>query len=374
MKSTTRLLVLAFIASFGFYSCTKDPVLVPAVVPTVVPKPAIVEPPVVPPPPLARFAKDFKMILPKGNQIVADGVDELYYKFIFYGEDGNPMEFNDYTKFFNVVKVNGVDKDFKQAIKTSTLGNYDISITINGITKSYPVIATTADKKIVEIPIIFNFVSTDYSDKVVDLTFTNLVNTYKRAGVDNVVFKLAEFDNEGRPLKRKGVKFWDFKGTATDKMSFIRNWSNMSAFNVYLIDNLSVPGASAYTNGQYIVIDNAISKWNKEHVESGHNTDKLGLFVLLHEMGHVLGLKHIFRDDNICQVQEGVNDIQAINDKTTKVVYNRSTQVFEYTTNCGKVQNGGNLIDSAGAKSVWDFWLSKDQVQIAKKTALTLKF
>lgn len=359
MKSTTRLLVLAFIASFGFFSCSESPLTEPT-------SPS--KPSVAPAPAHISKVADFKMILPKGNQIIADGVDMLNFKFLFLDKQGNEITGHNYYEFFSRVTVKGNnDVLFQDAIKSTQLGTYDISITINGITKSYPVVATTADKKIVEIPIIFNFVSTNYSDKVVDLTFTNLVNTYKEVGVDNVVFKLAEIDNDGKPLKRKGVKFWDYKGVATDLMDFKALWGNRFALNVYLIDNKTNIGASAYasnnSDGKYIVIDNSFV-----NLPGKADLEQFGFLQISHEIGHVLSLAHVYRDDNVCQVQEGVNDIQAVSSTVTNN-YDWKTNTMK--TICGGIQKADNIMGYGGNG---EKYITRDQLKIAKKTALTLKF
>lgn len=364
MKKATIIAFIALLYTWVLASCTKEEVL-----PTTNPvndQLALQ---------LDQIA-DFKVILPKGNQVIADGEDAVQYEILFYDKDGKVI--NDklpiLTDIIGKVDVDGKKMYLPSAVKATKIGAYSITITAGKITKSIPIVATTADKKIVEIPIIFNFVSTDYSDKAVDLTFTNLVNTYKRNGVDNVVFKLAEIDNDGKPLLRKGVKFWNFNGVATDQMDYKKLWSNKYAFDVYLIDNKTVEGATAYAVPDHIVIDNINIKKQYENPNSDSNPSKIGMAVLIHEMGHVLGLKHVYRDDNLCQIQEGVNDIQAINFKTTTSLYIKEKQIVTFTTNCGGIIDGGNVMMGAGAKSVYDFWLSNDQIKISKKTALTLKF
>ena len=209
---------------------------------------------------------------------------------------------------------------------------------------------------------------------MVDLTFTNLVETYKRNGLDHVVFKLAEIDNDGKPLARKGVKFWNYNGVATDQMEYKKLWGNKYAFDVYLIENKTMEGSSAYAHPDHIVIDNFIMNDINQHPEYDSYGEKIGMPVLIHEMGHVLGLKHVYRDDNLCQVQEGVNDIQAFNFNTTRVTYLKDKKIAVYTTNCGSVVEGGNIMSGAGGKSAFDFWASPDQIKVAKKAALNVNF
>jgi hypothetical protein len=364
MKSTTRLIVFACIASFFSYSCSESPVAEP-VVPAKKVDPLPLENQWAGP-----AVADFKMILPKGNQITADGVDQLTYDFIFYDNLGFPIVYNDYSKFFTKVKVNGVEMDFKQAIKTSTLGTYNIEITINKITKIYPVVATTAEKKIVEIPIIFNFVSTDFSDDIVVRSVNNLNKEYANMGLKNVVFKLAEIDNDGKPLARKGVKFWNYNGVATDQMDYRIIWAkNKFAVNVYqLKSTMPQPkefGALAGTNVAYapgnniIVIDNAFT---------AESLKKYGFWVAIHEMGHVLGLSDLYAAFNgECRPQEGVNDVEAYNRNTTTYNYTQGT----YVSNCGRVFSVKNLM----ALGAYDGQtLTTDQLKIVQKTALNLKF
>jgi hypothetical protein len=360
MKSTTRLLVLAFIASFGFYSCSESPLKEP----TSPSKPAVAPAP-------AHISKvaDFKMILPKGNQIVADGVDMLFFKFLFLDKEGKAITSHEYWDYFLHVTVNGKkDVLFRDAIKSNQLGTYDISITINGITKSYPVVATTAEKKIVEIPIIFNFVSTDYSDKVVEVNLKNLVDFYKKVGLDNVIFKLAEIDNDGTLLKRKGVKFWNYKAEASDGMDYKSLWpKNKFAINVYLLKNtVSIAGmpagrSSAYGWGDLIVINRI-----DQHID----LNTFGFWQLTHEMGHILGLADVYdKYDGSCKVQDGVSDIEGFNSKTVKINIEKDT----YISNCGNEFSYSNIMAS-GDISKRSSTMTLDQLKIAKKTALTLKF
>lgn len=84
-------------------------------------------------------------------------------------------------------------------------------------------------------------------------------------------------------------------------------------------------------------------------------------------MGHVLGLKHVYREDNLCLVQEGVNDIQAFNWKTS--VWNVKTQ--RYSSNCGG-ETPPNVMGYGGRRENTD--LTPDQIKVAKKAALSVNF
>jgi hypothetical protein len=354
MKNLSKIAFVALCSCLIFSSCSKEDVL------PVNPANDVINPK------LDQIA-DFKVILPKGNQVIADGVDQVQYEIMFYDASGNVI--NDklpvLTDVIGKVEVDGQKMYLPSAMKASKVGNYNVIITAGKITKSIPIVATTAEKKIVEIPIIFNFVSTDYSDKVVELTFTNLVETYKRNGLDNVVFKLAEIDNDGKPLARKGVKFWNYNGVATDQMDYKKLWGNKYAFDVYLIDNKTVDGASAYANPDHIVIDNSFFR-QPDKV----SLDDFGFLPFCHEMGHVFGLKHVYRDDNICQVQEGVNDIQAVSSDPNKQGWDWKNNTL--TTICGGKQIAGNVMGYGDALK--PRYLTPDQIKVAKKAALSVSF
>lgn len=358
MKKLTRIAFVALCSCFILASCSKEDVLpVSPVNDAVNPK-------------LDQIA-DFKVIMPKGNQVIADGVDQVQYEILFY--DGNGNVINDklpvLTDVIGKVEVEGQKMYLPAAMKASKVGAYNVIITAGKITKSIPMIATTADKKVVEIPIIFNFVSTDYSDKVVEKTISLLNSQYLGFGVDNVVFKLAEIDNEGKPLARKGVKFWNYNEVATDQMDYKKLWGKTKyAVNIYQIKNViqlrpgRTPGISAaYADpaNDVIVIDNAYDNLDK---------NIFGFWAVYHEMGHILGLADVYdKYDGNCKVQEGVSDIEGFNQKTVKINTVKNT----YISNCGNEYSYDNLMAVGYASNRT---LSPDQVKVAKKAALSVSF
>jgi hypothetical protein len=354
-----KLIKLWLVAALGValvVSCSKDPA---AEVP---PAPAPAKPFVWVNPDLVKIA-DFLLYMPKGNQVIADGKDAVPYKLFFYDAKGESLtsSFGDINAAIQV-KVAGKEMKLDEAMKATSSGEYKVEITANGITKFYTIIATTVEKKVVEIPLIFNFFSTDYTDKTVQQTLDDLVDSYKQVGVDNVVFKLATIDGDGKPLARKGIKFWQNTGTVDDlDYTFQTKYNTKYAFNVYLLD-IKVMTAAAYASGSYIVVHDPMMK--QKQVEGVMESQGFG--VMRHEMGHIFGLKHVYRDDNSCIVQEGVNDIEACKRDNCKFVNGKQL----WTTNCGKQIGEGNIMLGGWNDGV--YWLTNDQRTVAKKTVLNL--
>jgi hypothetical protein len=243
-----------------------------------------------------------------------------------------------------------------------------VIITAGKITKSIPIVATTAEKKIVEIPIIFNFVSTDYSDKVVAASLLKVNESYKNYGAKNITFVLATVDNNGLPLVRKGVKFWNYKGVATDAMDYKTLWpKNKFAVNIYLLKNyISVSGLAAGTSSAYsapgenLII---ISQINEDI-----DLNVFGFWQITHEMGHILGLADVYnKADGVCKVQDGVDDIEGFNSKNAKINLEKNT----YISNCGKEFSYSNIM--ANGLITKTNTMTQDQLKIVRKTALNFK-
>jgi hypothetical protein len=356
-----KLIKLWLVAALGValvVSCSKDPAV------EVPPAPAPLKPLVWVNPDLVKIA-DFLLYMPKGNQVIADGKDAVPYKLFFYDAKGESLtsSFGDINAAIQV-KVAGKEVKLDEAMKATSSGEYKVEITANGITKFYTIIATTVEKKVVEIPLIFNFFSTDYTDKTVQQTLDDLVASYKQVGVDNVVFKLATIDGDGKPLARKGIKFWQNTGTVDDlDYTFQTKYKTKYAFNVYLLDIKSIVNAAGYASGSFIVLHDPMMK--QKQVEGVMESQGFG--VMMHEMGHIFGLKHVYRDDNSCIVQEGVNDIEACKRDNYKFV---NGKLF-YTSNCGKILDSNNIM-LGGTPRNPDLWMTNDQRTIAKKTVLNL--
>lgn len=357
MKKLTRIAFVALCSCFILASCSKKDVLpVSPVNDAVNPK-------------LDQIA-DFKVIMPKGNQVIADGVDQVQYEILFY--DGNGNVINDklpvLTDVIGKVEVEGQKMYLPAAMKASKVGAYNVIITAGKITKSIPIIATTAEKKIVEIPIIFNFVSTDYSDKVVAASILKINESYKNYGANNITFVLANIDNNGKPLERKGVKFWNYNGVATDAMEYKTLWTkNKFAVNIYLLKNdISVSGLATGVSSAYSAPAENLIIINR--IDENIDLNVFGFWQITHEMGHILGLADVYnKSEGVCKVQDGVDDIEGFNSKNAKINVEKNT----FISNCGKEFSYSNIMANGLITKIST--MTQDQLKIVRKTALNLK-
>jgi hypothetical protein len=310
--------------------------------------------------------RDFEIELPYGNELFADGISRATFVPYFYDINGEVLDIEP-DQMGNLVKlkIDGLSENFKLnedkfAFKTNTIGNHKLSYEINSISKEVNLVAKANNglaSKTSEFQLLFRVINDDFPQAYFENTINYLNDIYAVQNKMNVKFKLAEFDEIGNKLKRKGVQIFKdetFKADDSPKLGIIKYGADKkNALNIYVLEKDASTNWSGLWNGENFQLNTLI--FSNKRLGDGRSNP--AFTVMAHEVGHYFGLAHIYRNDNNCLVQAGVNDIEAYNNANGSQTTTLQKQ-GKYMSNCGKIWKRENLMDGGEEK------ITKDQKNV----------
>jgi hypothetical protein len=309
---------------------------------------------VIPDPNIPKI-KDFEIELPYGNEFYSDSISSAKLLFHFYDELGKVLpvdQDNLGTKLSWLVNGQTLKNSSNSAFKTKTPNTYKISLGINGMQKEVILKAVSYNglgTKTSEFQLLFRVINDDFPQGYFENTINYLNDIYVKQNKLNIKFKLAEFDEIGNKLKRKGVQLFKdetFKADDSPKFGIIKYGADKkNALNIYVLEKDVTTNWSGLWNGENFQINTLIFS-NKK---LGDGRPNPAFTVMAHEIGHYFGLAHIYRNDNNCLVQAGVNDIEAYNVANGSQSTDLQSQ-GKYMSNCGKIWKRENLMDGGELK------------------------
>lgn len=336
---TLKLVVFSLL----FFSCDKNSEIIPKVE-------FLLDPNI-------SKVKDFEIEMPYGNEFYADSSDSSPIYIHCFDSTGNVLPIpktnpHNFKIFIDGFIVNS--ETFSNGIgsfKTKTANSYRLTVEVNGIKKevfikSIPI----TSQKLYVVPIIFNQVDEDFPDEIYLNTLSGLNSTYNK--YINIKFTFKEFDSKGNKLTRKGISNFKKTNNSLDNIDDTNDlFRTEGCLNVF-VENRNTTWSGGY-NRRDIIVN---TKYFRYEDLTNKDSGKIPAFtVMYHEMGHYFGLAHIYRNDNKCEVQPGVNDIEAYNISNLK----NNNGKPSYVTNCGNlVQYQDNLMN--GGKPL----ITKDQLKI----------
>jgi Pregnancy-associated plasma protein-A len=299
--------------------------------------------------------KDFEIELPYGNEFYSDSISSAKIVFHFYDETGKVLQI-DQDKLGDKLSclINGktLKNSSNFAFKIKTSNTYKVSFGINGLQKEVNLKAVPKNglgSKNSEFQLLFRVINDDFPQAYFENTINYLNDIYTIQNKMNLKFKLAEYDEIGNKLKRKGVQLLNdetFKADDSPKFGIIKYGADKkNALNIYLLEKDATITWSGLWNGENFQINTLIFS-NKR---LGDGRPNPAFTVMAHEIGHYFGLQHIYRNDNNCLVQTGVNDIEAYNNANGSQTTTLQNQ-GKYMSNCGKIWKRENLMDGGQPK------------------------
>ncbi len=238
--------------------------------------------------------KNFEIELPYGHELFADGASKVILMPHFYDISGEvlvikPEEMGDLVK----LKLDGVTKTFKLnedkfVFKTGAIGNHKLIYEINGISKEVNLVARAnngPDSKTSEFQLLFRVINDDFPHSYFKNTINYLNDIYAKQNKLNIKFKLAEYDEVGNKLKRKGVQLFKDETFIADnsyKFGIIKYGADKkNALNIYLLEKDVNTTWSGLWNGENFQINTLI--FSKKKLGDGRPNP--AFTVMAHEIG-----------------------------------------------------------------------------------------